>query len=702
MAGCGGAGTGNCLPRRGVQKVATVLVLVPSLLVIVVAAPWSTDDAVARLGWLERPRIFPSQRDCLLPGAGCVRGLRLSGGSGFAWFRECLPVSCLGLRDRVAAHSRVDPASQVSWRGSARSRQRGSDGSGDPRWGGAEDRVPFAPKLPRSNLLPEDAGSGGDVLQGWLRVKNSGLLGAWGQRWVTARRGVLSIHEAGPMSQVMSNVVLLGARVERANFASVWSSAGNAFGLSVHVDVDARAAAAPGLPDHILLPHVALVCGDELMRERWITGLRACTMEGGVEWTGIAGGRGLSGDRGARERELESAELGSDLVAFDCEEVDAWLQVVLKDIRATLGSAAWDAAEVRRAFRDNLVNGHGLLRLTHSHLKDMGIQQFGIRQQLLHAIAHAAGVVEEPDEGSIARRIYSGFTEGGGDFGRSLPRRPGVQVGFQARGHMASVPASPPARSSLPPPVSSPHSQQPWGGEAGRQVQWHGPAVASASSSPWARTWHGPPRHLSSPRIPKSVSGPDQGSEQGGREGAGGGGMLDQVLSGFCSLSSALFVSPSKSAVAGERWDGVDRTALATEDGRDRGHERHGGAIDVNEQALNAMVSAAKQTYGAGRVGRQEGEGKVRERWERVRVTTARSPSPPRYQGALERTHRHKETHHRTPCGCICMLACMLNRARRHTQARIRARAHTHTHSIIATQVSGKCRGCAAGGGQCG
>ena len=178
--------------------------------------------------------------------------------------------------------------------------------------------------------------------------------------------------------------------------------------------------------------------------------------------------------------------------------------------------------------------------------------------------------------------------------------------------------------------------------------------------------------------------------------------MLEQGLSGFCTLSSALFVSPSKSAVAGVRWDGGDRTALATEDGRDRGHERHGGAIDVNEQALNAMVSAAKQTYGAGRVGRQEGEGKVRERWERVRVTTARSPSPPRYQGALERTHRHKETHHRTPCGCICMLACMLNRARRHTQARIRARAHTHTHSIIATQVSGKCRGCAAGGGQCG
>ena len=77
MAGCGGAGTGNCLPRRGVQKVATVLVLVPSLLVIVVAAPWSTDDAVARLGWLEQPWIFHSQRDCLLPSAGCVRGWSL-------------------------------------------------------------------------------------------------------------------------------------------------------------------------------------------------------------------------------------------------------------------------------------------------------------------------------------------------------------------------------------------------------------------------------------------------------------------------------------------------------------------------------------------------------------------------------------------------------------------------------------------------
>ena len=40
---------------------------------------------------------------------------------------------------------------------------------------------------------------------------------------------------------------------------------------------------------------------------------------------------------------------------------------------------AW---QVRRKFRANLINGDGLLRLTNEHLKDMGIVQFGLRQQV--------------------------------------------------------------------------------------------------------------------------------------------------------------------------------------------------------------------------------------------------------------------------------------------------------------------------------
>jgi hypothetical protein len=43
--------------------------------------------------------------------------------------------------------------------------------------------------------------------------------------------------------------------------------------------------------------------------------------------------------------------------------------------------------QVRRVFRENLVNGDGLLRLTNEDLKDMGILQYGLRQHLLQAVA---------------------------------------------------------------------------------------------------------------------------------------------------------------------------------------------------------------------------------------------------------------------------------------------------------------------------
>ena len=56
---------------------------------------------------------------------------------------------------------------------------------------------------------------------GWLHMKDPGIIGSWAPRWVTIRPGVLSIHAAGPMSAVLSNVVLLGARVELADFSSL-------------------------------------------------------------------------------------------------------------------------------------------------------------------------------------------------------------------------------------------------------------------------------------------------------------------------------------------------------------------------------------------------------------------------------------------------------------------------------------------------
>ena len=66
---------------------------------------------------------------------------------------------------------------------------------------------------------------------GWLHMKDQGIVGSWAPRWITIRAGVLSIHAAGPMSAVLSNVVLLGAQVEAADFSSLLFGKANEHGI---------------------------------------------------------------------------------------------------------------------------------------------------------------------------------------------------------------------------------------------------------------------------------------------------------------------------------------------------------------------------------------------------------------------------------------------------------------------------------------
>lgn len=62
-------------------------------------------------------------------------------------------------------------------------------------------------------------------------MRDQGIIGSWAPRWVTIRPGVLSIHAAGPMSAVLSNVVLLGAQVEAADFSSLLFGKANQRGI---------------------------------------------------------------------------------------------------------------------------------------------------------------------------------------------------------------------------------------------------------------------------------------------------------------------------------------------------------------------------------------------------------------------------------------------------------------------------------------
>ena len=329
--------------------------------------------------------------------------------------------------------------------------------------------------------------------------------------------------------------------------------------LAVTINTRARESAETLLPLCLRCASVSLACEDASSRQSWINALRACAQD--PTYGSKGGGDGKEGDGGRCADASwgsdgnEAAEMrcgrGRELQELDCEEVDAWLQQTLKDISEMLGTASFDAAEVRRKFRANLVNGDGLLRLTNDHLKDMGIVQFGLRQQLLATIAQEVGMPERTHlvstrsfrdySPSMQRAMFA--SEGGqNQWGRSLPRKSyhNPLSPSLPRTHLYGLPET--AHASPPVTPMSPYLNLPYPSPAISPGRWlSSPGQPSGAPYPLYSFNYPPPpdtrRHLSSARTPTQGRVDSGVGGRVGHRARGRGGGADACLPIAASLS---------------------------------------------------------------------------------------------------------------------------------------------------------------------
>ena len=318
----------------------------------------------------------------------CVRGVQLASAArprGVArWMdADARPRPCSDALACFGCGSVAQPLADDGGRPPVAEQQRRDE---DRSWNGAERRASMLGE--RHPLHGRQAGAAAEGVDwaarpgladvdgmhsaGWLYLKDQGLLGAWAARWVAVRPGVMSIHAAGPMSAVLSNVALLRAQVEPADFSSVMFRNANQFGIAILIDPGASKAASGLLPLHLHCASLSLALQDEPSRDTWMHALRACSLETGAHVAhppshhlqvhsqrpdapshGAVARQDLMvsvrahGEEGESEREREQArerERERELQTLDCEEVDAWLLQTLKDISMRWRPASFDPA----------------------------------------------------------------------------------------------------------------------------------------------------------------------------------------------------------------------------------------------------------------------------------------------------------------------------------------------------------------------